>query len=295
MKLYKNIIVTAVSAAATILVVYGGYSIYAATGEEISQSCKFYQDSFDKQFGSADELETFYQNVSGWNSEGKAIPISNGLCSYYDIKKIYHEKMNEFFNKKFADFASVINEKTVDTFVEDLRFFAPSIDCLKEENKAKCDENYGWEKRNEIETKCKDNLSTYCVSMVAMNRYLDYAEIIRRVQKSLPTPSTSEPEEYDLNTRDNLWSSMVSGIAKQKSDMEEEFGTGSNYMYGDAQKVIKGTVTAYDEYKTAYPMHIKYDKIIKDLIGYKQKLKSIRNKVMIFPTKFTDITSITCP
>jgi len=293
MKLYKNILITAVSAAATILVVYGGYSIYAASEPT---GCKTYRDSFDKQFESYQDLEDFYENVTGYDKDDiRAAELVAQSCSYYDVKSIYHKKMNEFFNKKFADFAKIVNKDTVDKFFGDSRFYAPEIECLKEENKVSCDENYGWKKRVEIEEKCKDSLSTYCVSMLAMNRYMDYAEISRRIQKALPVPSTSEPDDYLPGSYGNLWGDMVDRVGRQKSVINEEFGTGESYMYGDAYKVMKGTVTAYDEYKTAYPMHIKYDKIIKDLIGYKQKLKSIRNKVLIFPSKFTDITSLTCP
>lgn len=278
------------STAITILIVYGGYSmIYAATDEP--GGCKTYRDSFDTPPDSSENLENFYKEVSGYDSRGTSYSTSFEKCPYYDLKKIYHEKMNDFFNKKFADFLERVSKNSADTFAQDPRIFAPELTCLDEKNRTDCEKNNnGWKKRNEIETKCKDNLSSYCVSMVALYRYIDYVEIAKRLSTSLPPIGTTDESM-------KTWRGLADAIMKQDDDMKKEFGDikVDKWLYGDAQKVMKATVTAYDEFKTAYPMHIKYDKIVKDLIKYKQKLKTIRNNVMIFPTKFVDITSITCP
>ncbi|MFA6991848.1 MAG: hypothetical protein WC269_01020, partial [Candidatus Gracilibacteria bacterium] len=266
---------------------------------EKSDACKAYEDFFIKKFKDTyetpEDLEKFYQEVSRVDTgtlQSEKISLSGDYCSFPDMKEIYHDQMNEFFNDKFERLGDIVKPDTADSFLENTSFYAPEIGCLKEENKTECDASLGWKKRAEIEEKCADNLSTYCVSMLALYRYTDYAEIIRRIQSvKLPTPSmTTTGAAYWTG-----YSELISNIAAQRSDIEQEIGNGSNYLYGDAYKVMKGTVIAYDEFRTAYPMHIKYDKIIKDLIKYKEKLKSIRNKVMIFPSKFTDITSITCP
>jgi hypothetical protein len=62
----------------------------------------------------------------------------------------------------------------------------------------------------------------------------------------------------------------------------------------DAKAALDQTLAAYEELKTAWPMHKKYIEIYEDLIKYRDKLAEIRSFIEEFPSKFIDATTTQC-
>lgn len=61
-----------------------------------------------------------------------------------------------------------------------------------------------------------------------------------------------------------------------------------------AMRAVDQSLAAYNELRTAWPMHQKYIQIYKDLIIYRDKMVEIRNQVEEFPAKFIDASTTKC-
>ena len=61
-----------------------------------------------------------------------------------------------------------------------------------------------------------------------------------------------------------------------------------------AKRALDQTLAAYNELRTAWPMHKKYMKIYDSLIKYRDKMVEIRNQVEEFPSKFIDASTTKC-
>lgn len=208
MKLYKNILVTFLTAILTIFVMYGGYSIYAINEPDFT-----------------------------------------------DVTTNYHFEMNAFFNTKLEKLVEMIDED--EEFFNDVDFKVPS----------------GANPDNYSEKCSEDNVSSYCVSMQALEIYLNYVNTLNGLKGTVPKGASTLDEAFNY-------------VAYRDQEMDEEVE--------EARMVMEATIAAYDEFKMAYPMHKQYELIIRNLVKYKLELKKVRYQVARFPEKFIDATSSDC-
>ncbi len=222
MKFIKNIIPVSLVAIVTLIVVYGGYNIYALSGPTSTRG----------------PLTTFF------------------------AKNEYHGKMNAYFNKKIEKLNEVLEEK--DFFTSE-KFIAPTnIDPIND--------NF-----NTILEKCgEDNVSTYCVSMGALDIYIQYVTSLNRLLGAPVRP------DGDYFTVEDVLNASRRGSDEIHDEIEY------------SRKVMRATIAIYNEYKLAYPMHKKYREIISNLIKYRTVVKDISRQTTHFPIKFIDATSSTC-
>jgi len=123
---------------------------------------------------------------------------------------------------------------------------------------------------------CTDeNVSSYCVATQSLDIYVSYMKALEERKDKLETSDIEIPLV-----------DMLANNAQKNVEIDYEVDV--------ARQVMEATVSAYDEYRLAYPMHVKYRKIIDDLIRYKVGLKVIRSKIINFPAKFIDATSVSC-
>ncbi|MBD3360204.1 hypothetical protein GF366_00210 [Candidatus Peregrinibacteria bacterium] len=129
----------------------------------------------------------------------------------------------------------------------------------------------------EDEENCTDtNVSTYCVAVGALDIYIDYLNELNALKGFLP--GTAE----EIQTQEEAV--RETGIRKDEIAKEAE----------EAKLVFEATISAYDQFRLAYPTHIKYETIINNLIKYKLALKRLRNRIERFPSKFIDASSSEC-
>lgn len=225
MKIYKNLIITFASAILTMLIIYGGYSIYA--GEE---AVDYYEFTKSKSFS---------------------------ILGIGGAKPTYHKSMNKFFNNKIEKLVGIIdgNEK----FFEDENFMTPDDETIEEKG---------------ILEACKDNVSTYCAAMQALDLYMAYVATLNSLKGTIP--------DYSIPTKDVVWGE----IKKRDEAVDKEVK--------DAKLVLEAAIAAYNEFRMAYPMHKKYRDIIKNLMKYRIALKKIRAQTVKFPLRFVDATSSKC-
>ena len=218
MKLYKNILISFLTALLTTFVVFGGYTIYAQDGEPAN-------------FRDPD-------------------------LNFSEVFDAYHAEMNSYFNQKIERLNIILAQPNfLDNEDNKKAFNPPDIDSDP--------------------TACADNVSTYCVSMGALDKYIDYVNVLNNLVTTLAT---------DTNTR------TIENILTNTADRNERI----KKEYDSAKQVMEATVAAYHEYRLAMPVHKRYEEIITELIKYKLALKDIRKRAMEFPIRFIDASSSQC-
>lgn len=178
--------------------------------------------------------------------------FSNPKDSFSSVKSNYHAYMNEYFNEKLDILVTLTEDPD---FYKHPYFIAPA-------EKVACQ---------------PQNVSTYCVSMGALDAYMTYLQTLNQMKGFLPLgelePGATIEEALNLDNVEN-----------EKIDLEVE----------QAKGVMLKTVAAYDEFRIAYPVHQRYEDIIANLIKYKIALGKVKKETQKFPLKFIDATSDIC-
>jgi len=177
------------------------------------------------------------------------------------VKLTYHTEMAEYFK-----------DKVVSMLAMDMN-----------------DPNY----KPPLDEKCpKENVSTYCVAMGALDRYMAYVRTLDRVQALLGP--------FDLEQHAGFVSDLplvggVTGLGE--TSVSQVFGLAAmrdSAVEGEkknALSVMELTISAYNELKLAYPMHQKYVEFIDNLYAYRDAVKAVRQKAMLLPGKYVNATS----
>jgi len=297
MKYLKNVLISFLTALITIVFIYGGYSTFAEEDDQAS----FWTDFEDADY-------------------------------FWTAKYKYHGAMNDYFNKKFKALYEFLEEDK-DFFKPESKgrkLLTPPPDeelnkC--EEHKSDCSDekdNDGDGKTDKEDPQCKDedgkydrylnekhaekdnlsclrekcgeeNLSTYCVSLGALNIHLRYLNKLDALQEALPDTNDVDcfhretipiigayPSCANVASLENL-----AGFSKERNEaiIDE---------YDSSRKIMEGAVGAYNEFMLAYPMHKKYEAILEELSKYKKALRAIKYEVMVFPLKFIGTSSYVC-
>ena len=254
MRIIKHIVVTFSVALITIFGVLGGYSLFAQEAED------------DQYYSFIDML------ANDW--------------ALFAIKLEYHDSMNSYFNDKLAKLVGLIDSGKYLVEGKKLHkdFVAPE-DVVSDVEKSPyvthriCKGGSDSKYCSGI-SKCKDNVSTYCTALGAMDIYLNYVEVLNSLAGRLPASSEVSGEQ----------SPTLKGYLEALEYRE----TGIDEEVEDAKKVLDAAIGAFDEFKLAYPQHKKYEDIISNLIRYRSALKDIRQEATFFPVRFVDASSSEC-
>ena len=226
MKLFRQILVTFFTATITVVLVYGGYSIYASDVKKVD-------------FRTAD--------------------------NFYDAFDGYHGEMNDYFNAKIEKMVELVNTDDFYQNADKKKQFLPP-DNLQSSDGV-----------DQIVQKCGDNnFSSYCVGIGALQVYDLYLMKLNYLKGNLNVGSAPGMSALD--------------ILRSANNNAQELNKESQ----DAKTVLEATVAAYNEFRLAYPMHKKYQEILKQLTKYKLILKDIRLRVAEFPVRFVDTTTSKC-
>ncbi len=188
---------------------------------------------------------------------------------YYFIKEEYHADMNDYFNTRLEKLTDLLDDPKMFTNPEKRKLIDPPPDVNAGNYKEKCEFD---------EEKGPKNLSTFCTAMGALDIYINYVRQLDEQKGKLPVMDFAAAV-ITVNEVFNL-------KEQQDKDIVQEVAK--------AELVLNSTLNAYNEFRLAYPMHKKYEKIIIDLTKYKLALKKIRLQVDTFPNKFIDATSTVC-
>ena len=186
---------------------------------------------------------------------------------YEAVFGAYHDEMSSLFNSKVERLKEITKDGN---FMKDPKkkadFLVPADIDQENDQVVVIAEKCRADKRN--------NVSPLCVSMESLAIYMDYVRIL-------------EASKGELAAREGATiNSVLQGIGAKNSAIRKEVE--------NARRVLENTLAVYNEFLHAYPMHIRYQEIIKQLLKYKLALKDIRKEVQFFPAKFIDATTTQC-
>jgi len=200
-------------------------------------------------------LLTFSVIIFGYSSVfANEFSFESPSLGFYPVKVLYHTNMNDYFNEKIKKF--------VETDPDDPSQFPPS----------------------DPSTCTDENLSTYCVSMGATDRYVAYMKTLDNVSSTILSKSEETP--LAPGSPQNLVSNILSAATNADSLIKKE--------REEALAAMDTTINAYNEFRMAYPMHLRYQKIISELNRYRDFLSDMRSKIDTFPAEFSSVTSDSC-
>ena len=187
----------------------------------------------------------------------------SGSFGYAGTKLRYHTHMNEYFNEKI--------KMMLKMNLDDPNYAAP-------EGEGECSD---------------DNVSTYCVAMGALDRYYVYLGILNEI-KGLFTPWSFDFEARFLNDIP-LIGHDVTGLGQTSiSDLlglAAILNSAIDLEKQSALEAMELTISAYNELRLAYPMHKKYEALLKDLNSYKDMVLDVESRAEWLPTKYIGATS----
>lgn len=208
---------------------------------------------------------------------GYTIYANDGLEGIYEpglhhleVFSIYHGKMNDLFNERITMLLELTeSEDFFSDPAKQKRLVIPNNVDRENDSVA------------EIVAKCRGveesevNLSSYCLSMEGLQFYKEYVLRLNEMQT-----------EVDFSNYDGSINSTLFDTSAKNAAIEDEIM--------NARNTLEAAVGAYQEFMQAYPMHMKYQEVIKKLLKYKLELKDVRNETALFPFKFIDATSLYC-
>jgi hypothetical protein len=237
-----------------------------------------------------------YCATSFKNKDGKTItPIYNdSSLDTEEVMKLYHKTMNEQFNWYIARMlANETNAAKTGT-----------RDPLGSPPKPVSEDN------PQVLQDCPadgSNFSTYCVGQRLLTDetfgYIAYQRALD-CRRGL----VFETKEDERSYADYLECTISLGTACPE-DVQKKFGPVYQSQKAlemsarldaiarektAAKRALDQTLAAYNELRTAWPMHQKYMAIYQSLIKYRDKLVEIRNQVEEFPSKFIDASTTKC-
>ncbi len=116
--------------------------------------------------------------------------------------------------------------------------------------------------------------------------YLNFKAALERKKKNIFETEKDRDKWQQLgkNTLDSA--TAIGKIFSRNTNIDEEIKI--------AKKALDQTLSAYDQLRLAWPMHVRYKQIYKDLQDYRDKIVDIRHQVDLYPSKFIDLTTTKC-
>ena len=153
----------------------------------------------------------------------------------------------------------------------------------------------------------EENYSTYCVATRIISDgkkgYIGYVHALECRRNQLFDTKTEKVGYSDV--METILSgglsnpAMVEAVAEQPLQTQKAMEVSARMDAIDreisaAKRALDQTLAAYNELRTAWPMHKKYMQIYESLIKYRDKMVDIRKQVEEFPSKFIDASTTKC-
>jgi hypothetical protein len=123
------------------------------------------------------------------------------------------------------------------------------------------------------------NVTTYCLGVLTIDEFSAFQKEFLSRKSKLPNESLSAIKNYNFEVVTQMTSSQADFISKTL----EESG-----------KTLDLAIEAYDQFRVAYPMHLKYLDIIDELETYNNKMAELEDYSKLWPGKFIDASTTDC-
>jgi hypothetical protein len=275
MNYFKHLLITGGIAMITMLVLFGGANLYA---EDEETEHTYHLFDYDDDFT--------VENNKDW--------------SFKKLNDAYLAEMNEYFNQNFKQLEELLKKDKFDQIkapAEKIIILLPSTNGTPAEKKDLEEGTVYYADACKGTKKDKyKNVSSYCVAIGATKAHLIFTNKMQLATKSVNDNLDPEFEkarelqnngEYDIK---DFWGTTTLDLQRTISNNKEFVDTAIQ----KSEASIKQSLEIYDEFKLAYPMHVKLKKIRNSLITYKLVMKKLTNQARYIPGKFIDVTSKDC-
>ena len=222
----------------------------------------------------------------------------------------YHEFMNIQFNAYISRLMNNIDKLNDPNSVPPAQRKDGSMPQLCDANDKNDPEN------RDLKTCCSiDNYSTYCVALrlysdpqygykamsdvLNCRRYdlvqkVESNQIPKGLSSSIASLSSSHYNPFNLLTpnptldyaNSQIQSAVAYDVAYRSKKIAEQITK--------AKEAFDQTLSAYDQLRLFWTLHIKYIDIYKNLVQYRDKMAKIRSRVESFPAKYIDASTTKC-
>lgn len=196
-----------------------------------------------------------------------------GGNEYEQMLSSYHARMNGLFNDRIKKMVKAMEQAQNAEALKKL--FAPP-QAVKKDGLPVGREACGME-----------NLSTYCLAQSALEEYFAFREAMLiardRIKQKIPT-------QFETISGKNFSGAPAAqkvlnyGETIDRIDREIDI----------ARQALDQGLAAYNEMQTTYPLHKKYQEVIKSLTTYRDKISAVRKQIERFPPTFLDVTTTKC-
>ncbi|MEK9132782.1 MAG: hypothetical protein AAB606_03700 [Patescibacteria group bacterium] len=214
-------------------------------------------------------------------------PYLEMLADDDDIQVViseYHDNVNELFNDKIEEMMKLGASKKPEDLDKMLKFVVPppiKTDASGSIGREGCDGEAG-------------HLSTYCLSISALNEYFKFREAMIRARGDL---------KYKIDDKIAAITPANESGSQQKADIS--ISAGAVMSYGNevatidreidvSKEALDQALAAYNEIQMALPLHQKYKQVISALEKYRDKISDVRQEVDLYPVTFLDVTTTSC-
>ncbi len=118
---------------------------------------------------------------------------------------------------------------------------------------------------------------------LAQQGYLNFKASLEK-KRDLALDSAANKNTADLALESIT--SITANLAIRQRNIDDEIPA--------AKEALDQTLSAYDQLRTAWPMHQQYKEIYKNLETYRDDLVNVRQQTDTFPSKFIDVTTTQC-
>ena len=265
MKYIKHLLITGTIAMLTMLMLFGGVNLYAEDEEnEVIYHLFDYNDDFT------------VEKSEEW--------------SFEKLNNAYLAEMNNYFNQNFKQLEELLNKDKFDQIQSPAGKIIILLPSTNGQERTEKDLPEGTVYYDDA---CKGskinkykNVSSYCVAIGAAKAHLIFTNKMQMVTKdTIPSIDPKFQKIKQTTTRSPILDMQNQVIKNQKF---------ADNAITKSEATIRQSLEIYDEFKLAYPMHKKLQKIRNSLITYKLVMKKLTNQARYIPGKFIDVTSKDC-
>ncbi len=153
---------------------------------------------------------------------------------------------------------------------------------------------------------CSDekDITTYCLAEMATNEYFLYNEALQKKKENVEDSSLKSGDALIKRYIQGDTQSFLDRLQRDPKDAVNDLSIKAaqqldrisviDQELDDARKALDKSLAAYNELRSAYPMHLQLQETISNLVIYKDRLKKLSKTVETYPGKFHDATTTQC-
>lgn len=228
-------------------------------------------------------------------------PYDSRKLSTNDIIATYHNNMNEAFNRyiklMMTNLQSNPDDPNGKAFHEDGTPFTVE-ECYNDQNNystfcvaanllggysAAC----GLAKEGTIAL--TEDMQAFCDLGADAQAYKGYFNFVAALKNKQQEVFETEQEKADWEKKGLQYLDSITAVRKivsRDTIIKDELST--------AKKTLDQTLSAYDQLRVAWPIHLKYVDVYANLEKYRDKIVEIRHSTDSYPSKFIDLTTTSC-